>query len=67
MSLLFNPHFFIKYNKDTQKWFCSIRYGGLLLTFITVQDLSSTEKLYYKPCVALLWSKAGTDKIYSKQ
>lgn len=66
MSLLFSPHFFMKYNKDTQKWFYSIRYCGLLLAFI-VEDLSSTEKLYYMLCVALLWSKAGTDKIYSRQ
>jgi len=55
----------MKYTKD-QKGFCSIRYCGLLLAF-TVQDLSSTEKLYYTPSVALLWSKAGTDKIYSRQ
>lgn len=66
MSLLFNLHFFMKYNKDTQKWFCSIRYCGLLLAF-TVWDLSSTEKLYSTPGVALLWSKASTDKIYSRQ
>lgn len=56
----------MKYNKDTQKLFCSIRYCGLLLVF-TVWDLSSTEKLYSTPCIALLWSKASTDKIYSRQ
>lgn len=45
MSLLFIPHFFIKYNKDTQKWFCSVRFCGRLLAF-TVQNLSCTENCY---------------------
>lgn len=67
MSLLLIPHFFMKYSKDTQKWFCSVRFCGLLLAF-TVQDLSCTENcithLVLSFCgakLALIKSTVGSD------
>lgn len=64
---LFIPHFFMKYSKDTQKWFRSVGLYGLLLAF-TVQDLSCTENcithLVLSFCgakLALIKSTVGSD------